>query len=118
ATTLPINPTVRVVDQFDNGVSSVTVNFAVQTGGGNVGSASVLSGSNGLAATTYTLGTTAGLNTDTMNASATVTGSPSTITFTESATAGPASQLIIQTQPSSNATAGVAFARQPVIRIA
>ena len=29
---------------------------------------------------------------------------------------GPASQLVIQTQPSSMATAGVLFAQQPVIR--
>src|SRR6185369_8996487 len=30
---------------------------------------------------------------------------------------GPAAQLVIQTQPASSATAGVAFAPQPVIRI-
>ena len=54
---LPVNPTVMVVDAFGNPVSGVNVTFTIQTGGGNVGTTIVASDVNGLAATTYTLGT-------------------------------------------------------------
>ena len=115
ATAVGANPTVEVVDAFGNPVPGAGVGFAVQTGGGNVGTASVTSDANGLAATTYTLGTVAGTTNNTMRASATVAGSPGSITFTESALAGTASKLAIYTEPSTNAIAGVAFVQQPVV---
>ena len=115
ATALPVNPTVEVVDAFGNPVAGVSVSFAVQTGGGHVGTATVTSGTNGLAATTYILGTAAGTSNNTLRASATVAGTPSSLTFNESASAGTASKLAVYTQPSSTATAGVAFDQQPVV---
>ena len=52
-----------------------------------------------------------------MLASAAVAGTPGSITFTESALVGSASKLAIVTEPSTNATAGVAFVQQPVVWI-
>ena len=115
ATALPVNPTVRVVDAFGNAVSGAKVTFAVQTGGGSVGTTTVASDASGLAATTYTLGTAAGTGNNTMTASAAVAGNPNNITFTASAVAGAAAKLAIQTEPSATATAGVNFAQQPVV---
>ena len=115
ATALPVNPTVRVVDGFGNAVQDANVTFAVQTGGGNVGNTTVASDANGLAATTYTLGSVAGTGNNTMTASASVAGNPNNITFTASAAAGAAAKLAIQTEPSATATAGVNFAQQPVV---
>ena len=115
ATALPVNAAVEVVDAFGNPVSGVSVSFAVETGGGHIGTATVTSGTNGLATTTYILGTSAGTSNNTLRASATVAGSPSSLTFTESASAGRASQLAVYTEPSSTATAGVAFNQQPVV---
>jgi uncharacterized repeat protein (TIGR01451 family) len=115
ASLLPVNPTVRVVDAYGNPVSGVTVTFAVQTGGGSTGSTNVVTDSDGLAATTYRLGTTAGSGNNTLQASATVSGSPSSVSFTESALAGTATHLAIHTEPSATATAGVNFAQEPVI---
>ena len=115
ATVLPVNPTVRVVDAFGNAVQGANVTFAVQTGGGSVGTTTVASDANGLAATTYTLGTAAGTGNNTMTASASVAGNPNNITFTASAVAGAAAKLAIHTEPSATATAGVNFAQQPVI---
>ena len=116
AAALPVNPTVKVVDAFGNPVSGATVTFTVQTGGGSVGTATVASDVNGLAATTYTLGTAAGTGNNTMQAAVSgLPGTPASLTFTESATAGTAAKLAIQTEPSATATAGVAFAQQPVV---
>ena len=117
ATAVSVNPAVRVVDAFGNPVAGVSVGFAVQTGGGRAGAASVISDASGLAATTYTLGTVAGTTNNTLLASATVAGSPSGITFTESALAGAPSKLAIYTQPSATATAGAAFVQQPVVSV-
>ena len=115
ATAVSANPTVEVVDALGNPVSGVSVGFAVQTGGGHVGTTRVAWDANGLAATTYTLGTVAGTTNNTLLASATVAGTPGSITFTESALVGTASKLAIVTEPSTNATAGVVFTNQPVI---
>ena len=67
---------------------------------------------------TFTLGATlitAGLQTISANDSATPTinGTSSTITVTPAA----ANQLVVATQPSATATAGVAFVQQPVVKL-
>jgi hypothetical protein len=78
-----ILPTALTVEATSNGnpVSGVSVTFAT-TNGGSFGSATVTTGSNGMASTTYTLPATAG--TVTITASAT---SYTSATFTETATA-------------------------------
>lgn len=47
---LPVNPTVRVADAFDNPVSGVTVTFAVVSGGGEIEGATAVTGAEGRAA--------------------------------------------------------------------
>ena len=73
---------VEVRDQNGDGLSGVSVAFAVTAGGGTLSSASVTTGSNGRAQSTLTLGSTAGTNTVT----ATATGITTPITFTATGT--------------------------------
>jgi len=54
---------VKVSDQYGNGVSGVTVSFAVTSGGGTVSAASAITASNGQAQVSWVLGSTAGANT-------------------------------------------------------
>ena len=75
---LPINPKVRIVDANGNGVDGVTVTFAVATGGGSVGSASVVTSGGGYAETTWTPDS---VGTNTITATATDTAD-SPVTFT------------------------------------
>ena len=57
------NPFVaEVQDQNGDGLSGITVSFAVTIGGGTVSATSVTTNSNGQASTTLTLGSTAGSN--------------------------------------------------------
>jgi peptidyl-Asp metalloendopeptidase len=114
-TVLPVNPSVQVQDAAGNPVPGVVVNFTVQAGGGSVGSASVTTGPNGLASTSYTLGTLSGSNR--LTASAALPGSPNSITFTANGVAGPAHHIAILSQPSATAAAGVAFTEQPAVRV-
>ncbi len=112
-----INPTVRVVDAQSNAVAGATVTFTVQSGGGSVSQTTVVTDENGLASTVFTLGGVLGDSNQVLTASATVPGTPASITFYATATVGQAAQLGIATQPSATATAGEVFAQQPVIRI-
>src|SRR5207244_175739 len=66
------------------------------------------------AATSWTLGPTAGTNTLTAT-SGTLSGSP--VTFTATGTAGAASQLVLTTPPSSTARSGVPLAQQPIVQL-
>ncbi len=85
---LPVNPTVRVVDAFENPIPGSTVTFSVTTTGmsgnknGSVSPTSVTSDTNGLASTTYTLGGDVGTANNTMVA--TNADSGDFYTFTES----------------------------------
>jgi hypothetical protein len=57
---LAIQPTVRVVDAFDNGIAGVTVRFLADPGSGTLSAATVVSNANGVAALGgWTLGTSA-----------------------------------------------------------
>ncbi len=55
-------PTVRVTDAFGNGVAGITVDWQVTAGGGTVGAASSVSGVDGNASVSWTLGNTTGPN--------------------------------------------------------
>ena len=80
STSVPIPPAVKVTDADGNGVSGVTVTFAVTAGGGSVSGATVNSGSTGSAAvTSWTLGSSLGTNTLSATAAG-LTGSPLTFT--------------------------------------
>ena len=106
-----IAPSVRVLDQFFNPVSGVTVTFAVTGGGGSVTGPTAGTNLNGIAtAGGWTLGPASGTNT--LSASV---GEAAPATFTATATAPP-TQLVINTQP-SGAVNGEIFDVQPVISV-
>jgi hypothetical protein len=70
----------KVTDAFNGPVNGATVTFTRSFGSGTVGSASVVTGVDGLATTTYTLGNVVGA--DTVNATVTgVAGAAGTVQF-------------------------------------
>ena len=111
---------VKVTDANDNPVQNVSVAWTA-IGGGTVSSggapaASVTSATNaqGNAQVTRTLGTTLGAYTTTAEVAG-LTGSP--VTFTSTATVGPASQLVITTQPGGPVANGALLSPQPVVQM-
>ena len=80
ASPVAVPPTVAVRDQFGNGVTGVSVTFAVTSGGGSITGASQTSAGVGGTATvgSWTLGSNAGTNT--LSATATGVGTPAVIT--------------------------------------
>ncbi len=111
---VPINPQVKVTDASGNPVAGVDVSFTVTSGGGSAAAVQQTDLA-GLAAVTWTLGTTAGANG--LDATAQLFGGPASVSFTATGTAGSAGQLAIITQPSATAQSGVAFGQQPVIQL-
>jgi Bacterial Ig-like domain (group 1) len=105
-------PLVAIVTAGDGlGVSGVTVNFAVASGGGSVGASSVVTNSAGVAQTTWKLGNTPGTQTVTA-ASGALSGSPAT--FTATAKSATAAKLVITSDP-ANAVAGATLAPLTVV---
>ncbi|HTX68704.1 MAG TPA: hypothetical protein VMH50_06115 [Thermoleophilia bacterium] len=89
--TVAVVPTVRVTDAGGNGVSGVTVTFAVTGGGGSITKTTTTTDSAGYAnCGSWKLGATVGTNTLTAT-SGTLSGSP--VTFTATGTVGPASKM-------------------------
>jgi adhesin/invasin len=97
-------------------VSTVSVTFTVTGGGGTIVPASpatIATDVNGLATlTSWTLGTTAGVNTLTAT-SGSLSGSP--VTFTATGTAGTATQIAIQAGNGQSATVNPAVAVDPSV---
>lgn len=91
ATRVPTPPAVVVRDAGGTPVAGVGVSFAVTSGGGSVTGADATTGADGIAAVgSWTLGGTTGANTLSATVQAEgVSGSP--VTFTATATPGPAS---------------------------
>jgi hypothetical protein len=101
-----VNPVVVQVLAADGlPAPGVAVAFAAQHGG-SVGAASVTTGADGLAQTTWKLGPTAGAQTLTATAPG-LTGSP--VTFTATATALPPVRLDVPTPPPPTVAAGTPF---------
>jgi alpha-tubulin suppressor-like RCC1 family protein len=94
--TLPAPLAVRVLDQYGNSVPGVAVTFAVISGGGTLSATSATSNADGIASVSWTLGTAGG----SQSVSATSAGT-STVTFTASATSGPATKLVVTSQPTT-----------------
>ena len=108
--------TAKVTDQNGAAMANVSVAFAVATGGGSVAAASVPTNAQGEASTTWTLGATAGVNSNTSTASVTgLTGSP--VTFTASATAGPASQISGTAGNAQTGEVGATVALAPTVAV-
>ncbi len=95
---------VKVIDGNSQGVSGVSVTFAVTAGGGKLTTTQASTDSQGLATTLFTLGANAGTNTITAS-SGTLVGSPVTFTATGTAVPSPAASLVLI---SGNAQAGTA----------
>ena len=84
-----IAPSVRVADRYGNVIAGAEVTFKVASGGGTVAPAIVVSEADGSAApTSWTLGTTAGLNSLSVSA-----GAASPITFAATARQGETASL-------------------------
>jgi hypothetical protein len=101
------NPVVVQVNASDGQpAAGVTVTFAAQNGG-TVGAATVVTGANGQASTTWRLGGTAGAQTLTASAAG-LTGSP--VSFTATALALDPVRLEFVQHPPTTATAGAVIA--------
>jgi len=111
--TLPVDASVSVTDQFGNPVGGVTVTFAVATGGGSLTGATPLTNAAGAATVgSWTLGTTAGSNTLT----ATVSGLPAA-TFPATGTAAAPASVAISAGNGQSAPAGTAVAIAPAVLV-
>jgi hypothetical protein len=80
---------VKVTDAFGNGVAGVSVAFAVEAGGGAVTPTTALTDASGVAETSFTLGTSVGVN----SVSAMAASLASSVTFSTTSVAGPASAI-------------------------
>ena len=98
-TALAQSHSVIVHDAYGNVKSGVTVTWAVGDGGGSVSSTSPVTGSNGVASVTRTLGPSAGTNTDTAKVSG-LSGSP--VVFTATATTAPLTASVTVGQGGNN----------------
>jgi hypothetical protein len=89
---------VRATDANGNGVSGVTVTWAVASGGGSLSATSTTTDANGRARTTLTMGASAGTNTVTATSTG-LTGSP--LTFTANTGVQGATQLVFTSGPAT-----------------
>jgi len=103
---------VKITDGNGNPVENVAVTWTPT--GGSVGATSTGTDASGIAEVTRTLGLTQGTYTTTAEVAG-LAGSP--VTFTSTATVGPAAKLAIVTQPSSSGQSGVPLDIQPVIQL-
>jgi len=102
---LPQPIAVVVKDTYGNVKSGVTVNWAAVAGSGSTAVASSVTDVAGIATSGWTIGTVAGTGNQSATATAAgLTGSP--LTFTASATSGPASVLAIVSGNNQAATVG------------
>jgi hypothetical protein len=108
-----VPPSVIVRDAANSPVPGVSVTFAVGSGGGSVTLPDATTDSSGVATVgSWTLGTTAGVNTLTAT-SAGLAGSP--VTFSASGTAGAATQLAKNAGDTQSATVGTAVSTPPSV---
>lgn len=112
STVLADSLAVRAVDQFGNGVAGVDVSWEADAG--SVSAGSVTTGADGRSAVQRILGAQPGSYGTTAAASG-LDGSP--VSFTATAVAAPSPALVLVTQPSAAASAGVPFAQQPELQL-
>jgi hypothetical protein len=112
STALADSLAVRAVDRFGNGVAGVEVSW--EAVGGSVSATSVATGADGRSAVARILADQPGTYGTTAAASG-LDGSP--VSFSATAVAAPSPALVLVTQPSSAASAGVPFAQQPELQL-
>jgi len=104
---------VRVADAFNNPVPGVSVSFVAAAGSGTIAGSPAATNAQGIAtAGTWTLGTLVGTKTVT----ATVTGL-TPVTFTATATVGPAAIVAVNAGNSQTATVAQAVATLPSVKV-
>ena len=109
-----VAPAVRVADQYANPVVGASVSFTILSGGGSVTGSPALSASDGVASvTSWRLGSSVGVNT----LQASVSGA-SPVTFTATATPGPAARLILHAGDNQTAVANTYVPVRPAVRVA
>ena len=113
STALAESLAVQAVDRFGNGVAGIEVTWQ-WSGGGAVSPQSVTTGPDGRAATERTLGDRPGAYATAAKAEG-LEGSP--VSFNATAVAAPRPELVLVTEPSSTAAAGVALQRQPELQL-
>lgn len=114
-TTLPVNPSVIVRDIGGNPVPSVSVTFAVASGGGSItGGAATTDGAGVATVGSWTLGAVAGSNTLTAT-SAGLSGSP--ITFSATGTTGGATTIAINGGNNQSATVNQVLGIDPSVKV-
>jgi hypothetical protein len=113
ASTTTTSPTIQVRDENGRPVRNVIVNFAVSNGGSLAATVDTSDASGIATSGAWTLGTAMGQQTVTAT-SPQVAGA--TATFTATAVAGPATQLVFITQPPTASQAGVQF-QGPVVEL-
>ncbi|WP_445637554.1 DUF4082 domain-containing protein [Nostoc sp. DSM 114161] len=111
ATPLPNPLVVQVKDAAGNPQSGVTVNFAVTSGGGSVSPASAVTGTNGQASTTLTLGANPGATTSIANTVSATAQEIGSVIFSATTNPSGTSQTILTTQVPSfpNSTDSVPY---------
>ncbi len=105
--TLPLPLTVRVLDAGGAPVPGVTVSFTGTAGDGTLGAASVVTGSDGRAATTF-----APVRSGPLRIGAAAVGTALTVTFTETGVSPFAIELQFLTTPTASQMAAFTAARQ------
>lgn len=113
STVLPESLAVKAVDRFGNGVPGIEVTWQA-SGGGDVSPATVTTGADGRAATARTLGDRPG-SYGAVARSDVLEGAM--VPFTATAFAAPRPELVLVTQPSPEAAAGVPLQQQPEIQL-
>ncbi len=109
-TLLPITPEVQVVDHYGNGLSGISLGYAVTTGQGTFVSSAIYSDAQGMTADAFTLDPIAGTNAFTASAlTVSLPGAPKTVSFTETGIAGPGANLLL-TGPASLTTSACSAA--------
>ncbi|MFN2317135.1 MAG: hypothetical protein ABR551_01600 [Gemmatimonadales bacterium] len=112
---VPVLPRVRVTDAWNNPVPGAAVTFAVLTGDGTVTGGAAQTIADGTASpTAWNLGPLVGQNT----LQASLDNDPgAAVTFTATATVGPAAQLVVVEGDGQTATIGTAVATAPGVKL-
>src|SRR5688572_6288167 len=111
---LPEPLVVIVTDAAGNPIPNVPIQWTV-TGGGSVSATETLTGSDGRASVTRTLGPTAGLQSTEASSQVSLAGSP--VAFTHTAVAGGASGVVIVSGDNQSGQAGTALAQPLVVQV-
>ncbi|HEY2824809.1 MAG TPA: Ig-like domain-containing protein, partial [Gemmatimonadales bacterium] len=105
---------VTVADAKSNLIAGVTVAFAVTAGGGTPGTASAVTGADGKATSTWTLGNVAGAA---QTATATVTGITQPAGFTATANAGAAATIAAVSGNNQQGAPSAALANPIIVKV-